>query len=277
MKRITIAPLVVILALASSARAQDRTFPYTTGDRDLLMLPASLVLSQWGTKEAEKPRDPLSRAEIRSFKRSDVNRLDRSATGNWSDVWGDRSDGYREVVALATIGICGYESLNHTLDDAATLGIIFLEAALLVKGSTYLLKGLVERKRPFVYNTKLSIEDRYWMAYSEDNDVFHSFVSGHATTAFALATFTSTVFTDIHGTSTWSRLLWGSTLTFATLTAYARVKAGEHYPTDVIVGAIVGGAIGHLVPVLHRRGRSDRVALEVYPNGVCLRLQIETR
>ncbi len=33
---------------------------------------------------------------------------------------------------------------------------------------------------------------------------------------------------------------------------YERVRAGEHFPTDVIAGAMAGAAIGTLVPHLHR-------------------------
>ena len=73
--------------------------------------------------------------------------------------------------------------------------------------------------------------------------------------------------------SAWSKLIWGSTLTFATLTAYARVKAGAHYPSDVIVGAIVGGAIGRLVPVLHRKNSSQRLTLGARPDRICLTLK----
>jgi undecaprenyl-diphosphatase len=34
--------------------------------------------------------------------------------------------------------------------------------------------------------------------------------------------------------------------------SYERVRAGDHFPTDVIAGAMAGAAIGILVPHLHR-------------------------
>ena len=40
------------------------------------------------------------------------------------------------------------------------------------------------------------------------------------------------------------------------LTAYGRVQSGDHFPTDVIAGAMAGAGIGILVPHLHR---SDEV------------------
>ncbi|MEM9023429.1 MAG: phosphatase PAP2 family protein, partial [Bacteroidota bacterium] len=42
-------------------------------------------------------------------------------------------------------------------------------------------------------------------------------------------------------------------------TGLMRVLAGKHFPTDVITGYAVGGAIGFLVPHLHRK-RADKEA-----------------
>jgi membrane-associated phospholipid phosphatase len=78
--------------------------------------------------------------------------------------------------------------------------------------------------------------------------------------------------TDIHGDSIWTKLLWGSSLTAAAMTGYARVKAGKHYPTDIIASAVVGFAIGYLIPTLHKKKKNDRVSLIISPNriGICL-------
>jgi membrane-associated phospholipid phosphatase len=270
--------VLILFAPVGPARAQDRSFPYTLSKRDLVTVPIGIGLSVWGGLEAAKHRTPLTREEIALFGPGDVNGFDRSATRNWSLDWDDRSDTCRDAAILAAIGVGAGEVVHsRNLDEVATLGVMFLETSLLVGGTTYLTKALVGRKRPFVYNTALSVEERYRLAGDAHNDVYFSFFSGHSSAAFALATFTSTVYSDIHGPSTWSTLLWGSTLTLATLTAYARVKAGVHYPTDVIAGAIVGGAIGRLVPVLHRRNASQRLTLGVMPDRVCLRLQLGAR
>ena len=37
------------------------------------------------------------------------------------------------------------------------------------------------------------------------------------------------------------------------VTAWARVGAGKHFASDVIVGYLTGAAIGYLVPELHKR------------------------
>ena len=37
-----------------------------------------------------------------------------------------------------------------------------------------------------------------------------------------------------------TNILWDSIITVATLTGYARIRAGEHYLTDVVAGAACG-------------------------------------
>ncbi|MFC1529878.1 phosphatase PAP2 family protein [Gemmatimonadota bacterium] len=279
---------MILVILAGPVRAQERPFPYALGNRDLLMAPASLGLAIWGQSEVRGSLDHIAPDEISGLGRSDVNRLDRSATRNWSYCWEELSDSSLKLVIASTIGIGLYEIKRHDFGQSVTMGVMFLETMLLVQGITQLTKARVGRLRPFLYNTGVSVDRRYERAQSWDDDRFgsliknygnharYSFFSGHTSAAFALATFTSTVFRDIHGPSTWSKLIWGSTLTLATLTAYARVKAGAHYPSDVIAGAIVGGAIGRLVPALHGKDSSRRLILGVRPDRVCLRLQFGT-
>ena len=48
----------------------------------------------------------------------------------------------------------------------------------------------------------------------------------------------------------WITLLAGTALT--TFVVIERVRAGEHFPTDVIAGAVAGAGIGLVVPHLHR-------------------------
>ena len=42
----------------------------------------------------------------------------------------------------------------------------------------------------------------------------------------------------------------------ATVGSYARVLRGKHFPTDVVVGAVIGTAVGRSVVTFNRRLRS---------------------
>jgi undecaprenyl-diphosphatase len=114
------------------------------------------------------------------------------------------------------------------LNDGHTYRVVF--AAALAVGASVLLfmcvKKLIGRPRPFEAWRELSC-----MAAPPDK---FSFPSGHTMTAFAV----------------WGALSVGLPLlshvylVMALLIGLSRIFLGLHYPTDVLVGAILGGSIG---------------------------------
>jgi membrane-associated phospholipid phosphatase len=103
------------------------------------------------------------------------------------------------------------------------------------------LKGLYERARP----------DRGGAGVPEARHVpmptSTSFPSGHSASGFAFAT---AVGGEIHGLAIPLRLLAGAV-------AYSRVHTGVHYPSDAVVGAIVGAGTGQITSgVIDRLGRT---------------------
>jgi hypothetical protein len=58
--------------------------------------------------------------------------------------------------------------------------------------------------------------------------------------------------------------------------SYERVRSGEHFPTDVMAGALAGASIGVLVPHSHRSQDQPPavwVGVAPVPNGGTLSLQ----
>ena len=268
--------LLLFLAIAAlPAGAQERPFPYAVGRQDALFLPAGVGLSLLGDRLG-RDHDPLTLVEIAGLGPEDVNAFDRSATRNWSSTWADRSDLGRDAILGASVLVSFAPQVSKVLDgrwrEATTLGVLFVESAFLVGGTTLVVKGLAGRRRPYVYNESLPADERLALARSAGDDVFRSFFSGHSSAAFATAALMSTIYTDLHGRTRASYALWAGSMSVAALTGYARVKAGQHYPTDVLVGAAVGTAIGWLVPALHRADRKTPVEVQAGPRGFAFRI-----
>lgn len=268
-KGIWLLPFLLIFTV-NGLSEQRRPFPFALKNQDLWMFPLGIGLSKLGDSICDS-YNPISIEEILALDRKDVFVLDRCATHNWSMEWNDRSDLYQDIIILSTLSMLTIPPLFHAkLKETFTVSVMIAESYFFLRGITYITKGLVGRKRPYLYNTSLSAEERQGINY---DSAYFSFFSGHAAAAFMGATLLSKVISDIHGPSVWTKILWGSSLSVAAMTAYARVKAGVHYPTDVIVGAGVGFAIGYLIPVLHKKNRESGVSVSAGTNFMSLSIR----
>jgi undecaprenyl-diphosphatase len=126
--------------------------------------------------------------------------------------------------------------------------IIKLGLALVAAGfvSTILIKPIVRRPRPDITHGEsviLVAENAAAVPFNND----FSFPSGHATIAFAGAYIVSRE-EESHKSRSHSRRYkrFGKWLFYgvAALTAFSRIYLGKHYPSDVVVGALLGYAIG---------------------------------
>ena len=91
----------------------------------------------------------------------------------------------------------------------------------------YLLRNLLRRNRPF---RVLGIQNSV-----NPSDQF-SFPSGHTSAAFMFCLLTVNAFPVL----LWPLLIWASAVGFS------RVVLGVHYPTDILVGAIMGVTLAQL-------------------------------
>jgi membrane-associated phospholipid phosphatase len=102
-------------------------------------------------------------------------------------------------------------------------------------------KAVFGRPRPYTY--------RYLTREHADSDWFVSFYSGHSSTSFAAAVSGSYLFAESAPDRLSSVLLTGVELTLASTTAVLRTRAGKHYYSDIIVGAVIGTGLGIGIPV----------------------------
>jgi undecaprenyl-diphosphatase len=130
--------------------------------------------------------------------------------------------------------------------------IIYAEAMTLTWGVTNLAKIAVRRPRPQAYiEADLHKNDPNYS--NSDTDSALSFFSGHSSmTATIAATATYLAFARAPRGSLrpWITLAVGTAAT--AFVAVERVRAGAHFPTDVIAGAVAGAGIGVIVAHIHR-------------------------
>jgi membrane-associated phospholipid phosphatase len=187
------------------------------------------------------------------FDRSNLLAIDRVAlTSTPSAQAGTFSNwGMGATMAFAVIDpvLSGFRerSLQTGLVDA----MLYAESASLTLALTDMVKLAVRRPRPRAYlDAEANRDDPAYANRSTDSAL--SFFSGHASmTATLGATATYLAFTRSPNTARpWITLLLATGLT--TFVSIERVRAGKHFPTDVIAGSVAGAGIGVLVPHLHR-------------------------
>ncbi len=122
--------------------------------------------------------------------------------------------------------------------------IMMSEAAAISGALNYITKYGVARDRPFVHYEKLA-----GSKFQANADDTASFFSGHSTFAFAVASSAGTVASLRHYRL--APVVWAVGMGLATFSAYLRVAADQHYLSDVIIGALVGSAVGVAVPLTH--------------------------
>ena len=89
------------------------------------------------------------------------------------------------------------------------------------------------------------------LAERQDPDGGLSFISGHVGVTAALTTSMFSTFwrREPDGAIPWVVLGTGTAAT--AVVATGRVLSGDHFPTDVLLGAALGGSMGFLIPALH--------------------------
>lgn len=191
------------------------------------------------------PQQPQTRARLLSIDRGVIETEPVPAWGTISNIglWGALT-----FAAVDPIVSGSRYGVQAGIVDA----FIYAETISTTWALTNIAKISFRRPRPSAYQEaeRLEAEGRE-VEISSTNSAL-SFFSGHsAITASVSATATYLAFSrDRHSARPWITLGVGALTT--TLVAIGRVKDGDHFPTDVIAGAMAGAGIGVLVPHLHR-------------------------
>jgi undecaprenyl-diphosphatase len=188
--------------------------------------------------------------------------LDRHAAGNHDNdarVWSDRWAAAAVAYPLLLPGITASE--GDRIRSMTDRFLLEAEAAALTAGIVEVAKIGISRPRPYTYLPAAERPaDSHYDVHADE--AFVSMPSGHAATTWCAASFALTDYLLSHQDGTWKeRATVGFTGgVLATTTAALRVKAGQHFPSDVLAGGAIGAACGAAVPLLHHYVDGDQRA-----------------
>jgi membrane-associated phospholipid phosphatase len=153
---------------------------------------------------------------------------------------------WSDATLLATVGLAGASLLlgrsGEPGEVAAEDLALYGQAMLVTTGLTHVVKTLVARPRPFIYQASPT--------GNVSRDDVASFPSGHASAAFASAAAYWSI-QQRHGQAGRHVPAIAGLFSLAAATAVLRVEAHKHFPTDVVAAAVLGTAVGWALPQVH--------------------------
>ena len=233
--------LLLLFSLQSGAYAQEGTYQLRAA-REIPLL-ATGAAGFTASVLLRHKHKPLSLEDVGKLNVSDILAIDRRTTSNYSAGAVRASDALVGVSFASPLALLAFSDARH---DAGTLGLILLEAVMLNEALTGITKALVRRPRPNTYNTDAP------EAVRTARDNTFSFFSGHTSHSAALMFFTAKTLTDYVDRPGVEAIAWATAALLPAATGFFRYRAGKHFPSDVIVGYVVGATVGVLIPHLHK-------------------------
>jgi hypothetical protein len=205
--------------------------------------------------DLQEDRGKLSEELLLSLDESRVPAFDRCAL-RIDPTGQDKALGKSDLVLNIAAGAPLLLGLDRRVrKEWLTLATLYVESALLTGGVQTLTTSAFPRYRPIAYISNATLDQR------TDNRNSNAFYSGHTANTAVATFFMAKVLDDLHpelGGKRW--FLYGAATIPPALVGYYRIQGGKHFLSDVIVGAVLGGAAGVLVPHLHRRTRTERLS-----------------
>ena len=238
--------LIVFACLLSvqGGMAQQQLFgSYFTNlksDGPVMGLGVSLTVIGFGVLSRSYPE--YGAENIAQLDADDLLGFDRRVINNWSSS----ADKASTVVGLSTIALGGVSSvlMGRKGHDRGQIGLLYAEAMLVNAGLTEVMKRVMVRPRPYIYGSLLSTDEKL----GHGSEGLKSFWSGHASNTACSAFFAAQIYANHHPESKARAWVWAGAATLTGVTGYLRVRAGQHFPSDVVVGSVVGGLIGYWLP-----------------------------
>lgn len=204
-------------------------------------------------------KDPTPLETLNSLKMSNINWFDRWAMHPY-DHSVDRLS-YIPFYAAMPLPLVVFGADSRMRKDFWKLSYLYGEAMILTGVLYTSAVHFASRLRPLTYESASPIAKR------QSANSRNSFFTGHVALVGTSVFFIARTWADYHPESNYKWAFYSGAGVITALTGYWRNKAGEHFPTDIGVGALVGVASGLLTPTLHRTKIVKSKKLTLLPFG----------
>ena len=196
-------------------------------------------------------RSEVTASDLGNINKSDVPGFERwilNQNPNQFDNWHNQSDVVMKASLILPAIFLTNKKIRHQWLDYS---LMYLKAqAFSANFYTLGVPQFYRKNRPLLYYEELPINKRTGVRLS------NSFYSGHVSVTATSMFFMARVYKDLYPERNQIVPLAIASLTTGYV-AMGRMKAGKHFLTDVLTGAIVGGAIGYLTPYFHSKKRRE--------------------
>jgi len=222
-------------------------------------LPIILPTVAWSIYALPKiySKPNLDSATVANLNKNNIPSFDR-----WAVKYSDKADMQSNYLFYASMPFPFLLLLDHDIrKDAGQVGTLYLEAlgvtGLLYTSGDY----FINRYRPETYDASKPFQDR--LSGNEKN----AFFAGHPALVATCTFFAASVYDEYHPNKGFKWVLYGFATAATATTIYLRHEAGKHFPSDLLVGTIVGVGSGMLVPRLHKYKPGKKQAWHFTPSA----------
>jgi len=222
-------------------------------------IPVTLALDAWSFygMSVIYGRDLVPVEELMALDKNDLNSFDRPITNNYSTKAKAASDKFFYGSMPLPLLLLFDKKIRK---DGLRIGLLFLET-MGTTGAIYTISAMsANRFRPYAYNTDVPLEIR------SRGGAKNSFFAGHPAVVGTATFFMAKVYADYHPEMKHKWILYTIAGAATATTGYLRLKAGQHFKTDVLTGIIIGPLVGVLVPHLHKNKSLVATRLSLAPN-----------
>ena len=202
-------------------------------------------------------KDATSIEKLNSLRTSDINWFDRWAVHPYSHSIDKLS--YVPFYVAIPLPLVVFGIDDRMRKDFGKLTFIYGEAMILTGVLYSSAVHWVSRLRPLTYESSSPLDER------QNSNSRNSFFAGHVALVGTSTFLIAQTWADYHPEShaKWAFFTGAGVLTG--LTAYWRNRAGEHFPTDIALGTVIGVGSGMLTPILHRSKAFKTKKVNVLP------------